>query len=362
MAREPSASTIGELRRRVLAFYDARRRDLPWRRDADPYRVWVSEVMLQQTRVETVVPYYERWIERFPDVETLARADRDEVMAAWAGLGYYRRARHLHDAARVVRDVHGGAVPDTVEELRGLPGVGAYTAGAIASIAFDRATPAIDGNVRRVLARLFDLERPTPARLRDLAAALVDPDRPGDFNQATMELGATVCRPRDPACGSCPVGHACRARERGTVGERPAPRGSIEVPSYRVGTVVIERSDGRRLLARRPEEGLLGGTWEFPGRIVEEGEETVDAARRAARAVLDVASLGDHATPRIARIDHAFSHRRHAYEAFRLRLEASAACEPERGGWTAAAWVARGELDAYALPTAQRKIAAVAFG
>lgn len=361
MADLPDPSSIRRMRARLLAFYDTRRRDLPWRRDADPYRVWVSEVMLQQTRVETVIPYFERWIERFPDVEALARAERDEVMAAWAGLGYYRRARHLHDAARIVRDAHDGEVPDTVEGLRELPGVGSYTAGAVASIAYDRVAPAVDGNARRVLARLFDLARPTGARYRDLAAALVDRERPGDFNQAVMELGATVCRPRDPECASCPLEDACLARERGTVDQRPAPRPATKVPSYRVGTAVVERPDGRCLLVRRPEEGLLGGTWEFPGHVARDGEDAVVAARRAAGAIVDVSSIDGRAMPRVARVDHVFSHRRHAYHAFRLRLEASAAPDPDRGGWTGAAWVFAAELDEYGLPTAQRKIASRVF-
>jgi A/G-specific adenine glycosylase len=190
--REPSREWIRSLRRALLAFYDARRRDLPWRRDPDPYRVWVSEVMLQQTRVDAVVPYYERWLRRFPTVAALASAEPDDVLRAWEGLGYYARARNLHRAARVVREHHHGAVPSEPSALRALPGVGDYTAGAIASIAFGRAEPAVDGNVRRVLARLLDVAAPAPARLRKVAAALVPSERPGDFNQALMELGATV--------------------------------------------------------------------------------------------------------------------------------------------------------------------------
>src|SRR5690606_15418045 len=214
---------LDRLREDLLRFYDRHRRDLPWRGEEDPYRILVSEVMLQQTRVETVKEYYGPWLERFPDLEALAAADEGDVLKAWEGLGYYRRARNLRDAATVVQEEWGGRLPGTVEELRRLPGIGAYTAGAVASIAFGRTVPAVDGNVRRVLARLFDVAVPGAAWLRDTAGRLVDPERPGDWNQALMELGATVCVPRGPRCGRCPVAWACRAREAGTVDERPGP-------------------------------------------------------------------------------------------------------------------------------------------
>ncbi|MDX1661748.1 MAG: A/G-specific adenine glycosylase, partial [Gemmatimonadota bacterium] len=230
---------VEAIRRRLLDHYDREKRDLPWRGETDPYRVWVSEVMLQQTRVESVVPYYLDWIERFPDVEALAAADRADVLRAWEGLGYYSRARNLHDAARIVAERFDGAVPDTAGTLRELPGVGAYTAGAVASIAFDRPEPAIDGNARRVLARLFDVEKPTPARLRRIADDLVPRDRPGDFNQAIMELGATICAPRSPACGSCPLAPRCESLANGTVDRRPGPRRRAAVSDHDVGVAVV---------------------------------------------------------------------------------------------------------------------------
>ena len=208
-----------EIRRRLLSAYDVGKRDLPWRGEEDPYRIWVSEVMLQQTRVETVVPYYRAWMDRFPTVEALAEADEDEVLRAWQGFGYYSRARRLREGARVVRERFGGCLPRSSLELRDLPGVGEYTAGAVASIAFGEVVPAVDGNVKRVLARLFDVPTPSPAELRALAADLVDPKRPGDFNQALMELGATVCTPRAPLCGECPLDSICLALERGTVND-----------------------------------------------------------------------------------------------------------------------------------------------
>lgn len=211
-----------ELAAALLRHYDVHRRDLPWRDRADPYAVWVSEIMLQQTRVETARPYYERWLERFPDLDALADAEIDDVLRAWQGLGYYARARNLHRAARMVRERYHGAIPADPAELRRLPGVGAYTAGAVASIAFGAATPAVDGNVRRVVARLHDLEDPTAAQLQTLAVELVPADRPGDFNQALMEIGATVCTPRAPDCDACPGG--CWAAS-GSSPTRPRRRG-----------------------------------------------------------------------------------------------------------------------------------------
>ena len=208
----------------LLAHFDRNKRDLPWRMDRTPYRVMVSELMLQQTRVETVLPYYARWLEQFPTFEALAAASVDDVLRAWKGLGYYARARNLHKAAQVVRDRYQGVLPEDPAELRALPGVGEYTTGALASIVFGVAIPAVDGNVKRVLARLFDEATPSPKWLRAVAGDLVDPERPGDFNEAMMELGATVCTPRAPRCGDCPVRPHCFAYQRDTVLERPSPR------------------------------------------------------------------------------------------------------------------------------------------
>ncbi len=248
----------------VLDHFDRHRRDLPWRRTADPYAIWVSEVMLQQTRVDTVRDYYHRWLDRFPTVHVLARAEIDEVLLAWKGLGYYSRARNLHAAARVVRERHGGDLPADPAALRALPGVGEYTAGAVASIAYGVAIPAVDGNVRRVLSRLYDLPAPGPATLRGLAAALLPADRPGDFNQALMELGATICTPKRPACDACPIADRCVARDLGTQEQRPLPMKRAPVPERTVDVAVVLAGGDHTLLVRRPETGLLAGMWEFP--------------------------------------------------------------------------------------------------
>jgi A/G-specific adenine glycosylase len=316
-------SGIMELRRCLLAWYDARARDLPWREDTDPYRVWVSEVMLQQTRVEAVIPYYLRWMERFPSVERLAAAPEEEVMGAWAGLGYYSRARNLHRAAREVRERHGGVLPSDPEALRALPGVGEYTVGAVGSIAFGLPLPAVDGNVRRVLARLGDEPDPTPAVLRRWAVALVDPERPGDFNQALMELGATVCTPRNPLCGECPLYSMCRARAAGTQAERPVPRrkGAVRELSWGVAVLVAgSGEEARVLLRRRPSSGLLGGMWEFPSEEVgEEGEQ--EAAWRAAGGYVGARGEGEGRGASLDPVPHLFSHIRATYHPVLWRVD-----------------------------------------
>jgi len=311
----PSPEHIGRLRRRLLRFYDADRRELPWRGADDPYRVWVSEVMLQQTRVETVIPYYRRWMERFPTLEALADASQEEVLQAWKGLGYYSRARNLHRAARMVRERHGGALPADPDELKELPGVGDYTAGAVASIAFGAASPAVDGNARRVLCRLFDLPDPTAGELGELASALVDPDRPGAFNQALMELGARVCTPRGPACHECPVEGLCRARARGTVGERPAPKRRAPVREAEVAVAIPVDGAERTVVRRRPEDGLLGGMWEFPSREVEGGAEAGEVAVRATGELGVALDEGGEVRP-LEPVPHAFSHLRVLYRPF----------------------------------------------
>jgi A/G-specific adenine glycosylase len=319
---------------------------MPWRETSDPYAIWVSEVMLQQTRVDTVRPYYERWMARFPTVAALADAELDDVMREWQGLGYYARARNLHRAARLVRERHGGTVPDDTGALRSLPGVGEYTAGAVASMAFGIAAPAVDGNVRRVLSRLHDLADPRPAELRRLAGRLVPADRPGDFNQALMELGATTCTPRSPRCGPCPLSGWCLAYARGTQAERPRSRPGRPVTEASVATVVVRRDGDQVLLVRRAAEGLLGGLWEFPEPDAPGITALVAASRR-------VAALDP--------VVHRFSHLTVTY---RPTLYASDAAPVLAGESTATGpdqvWVSLSDPGEYAMPVAQQKIAALA--
>ncbi|HLV60368.1 MAG TPA: A/G-specific adenine glycosylase [Fredinandcohnia sp.] len=270
------------LHKDVLAWYRRSARDLPWRRTRDPYRIWVSEIMLQQTRVEVVRPYWQRFLERFPTVEALANAPEDEVLAAWSGLGYYGRARSLHRAAKAVVERHGGTLPADAAALAQLPGFGPYTVAAVGSIAFGLPLAAVDGNIARVLARWLCLEGDPRAgaqraRLQRAAEAFLPPELAGDWNQALMELGATICG-RNPACLACPAQAHCLARRRGRQGEIPPPRSARQRPVLRLAAALYRRGDAV-LLAKRPPEGLFASLWELPA--VELGEGEAPAARLA---------------------------------------------------------------------------------
>jgi A/G-specific adenine glycosylase len=297
----------------LVAWYRRARRDLPWRRTSDPYAIWLSETMLQQTRVDTVVPYYERFLAQMPTVRSLAEASEDQVLTLWSGLGYYRRARMLHAAARrMVRD-HGGRLPEAAEQLRALEGVGRYTAGAVASIAFGQREALVDGKVARVLARLFAVREDVKggegsARIWAIAERLVAevPDPPGEWNQALMELGATVCTPRDPACESCPVAGACEARALGI--ERRLPvvaRKKPPVPVHRVALVLASTSSV--LLARRRKDVLFGGLWEPP---LVEGDDEPGAPGRALGALARRLGVDPRTLHAVGAVEHVLSHRR----------------------------------------------------
>ncbi len=346
-----------DLRARLLAWYDAHARDLPWRtapgEAPDPYRVWLSEVMLQQTRVETVKPYFARWLDRFPTLEVLAEAPLDEVLKAWEGLGYYSRARNFHRAVREVAGSRAGEIPADPESFRALPGVGRYTAGAVMSIAFGREEPIVDGNVRRVFARWTDDPEPREAELWRLAEALVPGERPGDLNQALMELGATVCTPRSPRCGECPVRAHCAAFAAGTQERRPLPKKAKPVPHEHTAVAVVERA-GRFLLARRPLDARLGGMWEFPGTLRARGERDGAAAERAVREGL---GLSVRAGNLVGVVDHGFTHVRVSYHAVRCSFLSG---EERLLAYDARAWTTPEEMERLALPLAQRKIAALA--
>ena len=343
------------VRRNLLRWYARCGRRLPWRtKRPDPYRVWVSEIMLQQTRVETVRPYFARFVRRFPDVRTLAAAPLERVLKTWEGLGYYSRARNLHRAARMLVGRHGGELPTTTEELRRLPGIGRYTAGAIASIAFGRTEPVLDGNVARVLCRLFgirsDPSRPaTRERLWTLARELLPTARAGDFNQAVMDLGATVCVPGRPRCETCPLRAHCRARLLGEQDKLPFRRRRTVPPHQKVVVGVIWRGD-RILIARRRPEGLLGCLWEFPGGKVCRGEGLAQALRREVREELGIAVK---VVAPMMTIRHAYTHLRITMHVMECRHEHG---RPKALGCDVVRWVRAAELDRFAWPAANRRI------
>jgi A/G-specific adenine glycosylase len=301
------------IQQKLLGWYDKAARKLPWRGTCDPYAVWVSEIMLQQTRVETVVPYYERFLERFPTAEALAAADEDSVLSMWSGLGYYRRARLLHAGVREVVAQYGGRVPEDAEARRALPGVGRYTAGAIGSIAFDKREPVVDGNVTRVLARLFRVQTPvgasaTTKRMWEEAENLVPEKRPGDFNQALMELGATLCTPRQPSCPLCPLNGECEAYAHDEVDTLPVPKARKAPVPVRLSAVVATSGRGaaRRVWLVKGSDALFGGLWGVP---TAEGEP-----RQALRSAGVQARLQSSA---IAELEHVLSHRKLQVTIFR---------------------------------------------
>lgn len=334
----------------LLSWYDRDRRRLPWRADpgafADPYHVWLSEVMLQQTTVQAVIPYFNAFLARWPTVGDLAAAPTEEVMAAWAGLGYYARARNLHACAKLVAEWRGGAFPEEEAALRQLPGVGDYTAAAVAAIAFGRRAVVVDGNVERVMARMFAVTEPLPGakgRLKQLAASLTPAERCGDYAQAVMDLGATICTPKGPACGLCPWRPACAGLAQGIAEELPAKVAKAERPTRRGLIFWITASDGSVLLRRRPPKGLLGGMMEFPSTDWREAAWTLDEALPAAPLTLR--------NPRLlpGLVAHTFTH-------FHLELTVAAGRAPAQAA-VRGVWCPLDRLGEQALPTLMRKVA-----
>ena len=339
----------------LLAWYDMHAADLPWRRTQDAYRVWLSEIMLQQTQVETVIPYYHRFLDTYPSFEALAAAPLDDVLKLWEGLGYYSRARRLHQCAQTAVSDYGGQMPRSAAELQQLPGIGRYTAGAIASIAFDEAAPVLDGNVIRVFARLRDLDDDVTKsavrkKLWSLAETWLPAERPGDYNQALMELGRTVCRPRNPRCDICPLRENCLAYGRGTQAERPVKRKRAPTPHYDVTAGLIWNEAGQLLIARRPLDGLLGGLWEFPGGKQEDGESLPACLRRELREELAIdVEVGVLFTV----VKHGFTHFKITLHAFTCTYRSG---EPQALGVHDWRWVLPDELADYSFGKADRLI------
>jgi A/G-specific adenine glycosylase len=345
-------STIVE---RLLAWGQDQRPDLPWRRDRSPYRVLVAEVMLQQTQAATVASYYERFLARFPTVGSLAAAPLADVLKQWEGMGYYARARNLHKAAQIIMAEHGGQVPDEAAALRRLPGIGRYTAGAILSLAFGQDTPALDGNMRRVLCRLFAIREaprlPGVQRLLwGLAHSLLPPGKAGPFNEALMDLGATVCTPRSPRCPACPLLGLCEAQRQGLQENIPPKTSRHPLPHYDVTAAVIEDGEGRLLVAQRPQHKLLGGLWEFPGGKREEGETLEECLARELREELGVeVVVGEE----IMSFPHAYTHFRITLHVFRCRI-VSGTLQPL--AVAAVRWAGADELKELAFARTDRRI------
>ncbi len=345
----------------LLRWYDRERRHLPWRYGPDqkavPYRVWLSEIMLQQTTVKAVVPYYQRFLARWPTIGKLAAAELDEVLAVWAGLGYYSRARNLHACAQVVATKHRGRFPRTERGLLALPGIGPYTAAAIAAIAFGARTTPVDGNVERVVARLFAVRDPLPRakmQLKVLAATLTPDARAGDFAQAMMDLGATVCTPRRPSCLMCPLSFTCDARALGIETELPARAQKGEKPVRRGVAFVTLREDGHVLLRRRPDAGLLGGMLEVPSTDWTEGRVGEDVALRTAPVRSEWWAVPGS-------VQHTFTHFRLEMTVYRALVPLDASidlwADPAR-----CRWVHRRDLENEALPSVMHKLLAHALG
>ena len=352
----------------LAAWHDQQQRSLPWRSapagQRDPYQVWISEIMAQQTRIETVIDYFVRWMQRFPTIAALAAADQQDVLKQWEGLGYYARARNLHRAAQIVAAEHDGVLPTDRATLRQLPGIGDYTVGAILSLAYNQPEPILDGNVKRVLSRVADIDQPIdqPARLRllwQLAREVVEaapPNGAGTVNEALMELGALICVPANPRCLLCPIADHCVARARGTQNERPVTSPKRQTPHYDVAAGVIwqgEIGTSSLLIAQRPQEGMLGGLWEFPGGKLEPDDADLQACLR--REIREELGIDITVEALVATVQHAYTHFRITLYAFHARHVGG---EPQALGCADWRWVTLDELDAYPFPVTDRKIIA----
>ncbi len=342
-------------RQDLLRWYRNRARDLPWRACRDPYKIWISEIMLQQTRVDQALPYFVRFVSVFPDVQSLASAGLDEVLRCWEGLGYYARARNLHRAARQMVAAHAGRFPDTVAGALELPGIGVYTAAAVTSIAFGVQVAAVDGNVSRVLSRVFGIEedvKSTGVRrlIRDLAEELLDLTDPGDSNQSVMELGATVCTPKKPDCDTCPLREVCVAHRHNMTGLIPATRPRRPTPHHDIAVGIIRDHISRVLVVQRPYDRLLGGLWEFPGTRSTEGEPLEETCRRGIREKLDLEVLPAR---ELTSFDHQYSHFRITMHAFNCTLLP----DSEIGdGSMQHRWTSVSALDDFAMHRSARRI------
>ncbi|MRR15946.1 MAG: A/G-specific adenine glycosylase [Deltaproteobacteria bacterium] len=357
MTKKDADQIAKSLQRRILAWYGRRQRSLPWRETSDPYRIWISEIMLQQTQVDTVIPYYRRFMALFPNVRALARAPRDEVLKAWENLGYYSRARNVHAAARMIVETFDGRIPDTPAAIKTLPGIGEYSAGAILSIAYGKRLPAVDGNVRRILGRVFAIRRPVDdpreqKKLQALAAALVPAGKPGDFNQALMDLGATICKPRNPGCTVCPIAALCQAQLTGTQTELPILRRRPAPPHRAAVCAVIRSADNRLLVVLRPASGLLASLWKLPGGFVGDSGSEEAGLKNSVKNELGVSI---RIKKKLASVDHAYTHFRATLSAYDCSLLKGEPAAPGCQEWR---WASDADIAGLPMSKIDRKILA----
>jgi A/G-specific adenine glycosylase len=337
----------------LLDWFDKNKRSMPWRETSDPYKIWISEIMLQQTQVATVIPYYNRFLEKFPTVDTLADASQQSVLKVWEGLGYYSRARHMHAAAKAVVENFNSTFPNTYNGLLKLKGIGPYTAAAVSSIAFQQRHAVVDGNVIRVLSRYYgitdDVRRSkVKSEIQSLADSILSEERPGDFNQALMELGATICTPTQPACDSCPLSLNCIAYKQSKTDTIPYKSPRKKVPHHNIGVGLITDSDDRLLISLRPDDAMLGGLWEFPGGKKEKGEPIKTTVKRELREELGVdVSVGD----KFMDLKHAYSHFKITLHAYWCKIENGS---PSPKSSEEIRWVTLGEIDEYPFPKANK--------
>lgn len=337
----------------LLDWYHKNKRDMPWRKTSDPYRIWISEIMLQQTRVDTVIPYYRRFLEAFPTVQDLANADQQKVLKLWEGLGYYSRARNMHQAAMEVQNERNGTVPDSYDELLKLKGIGPYTAAAISSIAFREKQAVVDGNVIRVMSRFYGIEddvRRTAVKnqIQELTDEIIPREQPGEFNQAVMELGALVCTPRNPLCDSCPLSTACTAYNSARTETIPYKSKKKKIPHHQIGVGMVTDGNGRLLIALRPDDAMLGGLWEFPGGKKKQGESLTDTVQRELQEELGVT----------VQVNDKFMKLKHAYSHFKITLHAYwcviTSGTPEPISSNGLKWVTLDEISEFPFPKANK--------
>jgi len=334
----------------ILTWYNKQKRILPFRDIDDPYRIWLSEVMLQQTQIETVIPYFQKWISKYPTIRSVAAADQELLLKLWEGLGYYSRCRNFHKASKIIIEKHGGVIPDNWSEFRALPGVGDYTAGAVLSIAYNQLYIAIDGNVKRVIARILGLKHLSNINMSRMERYLknnISTDNPGDFNQAMMELGAQVCSPKNPRCGSCPISIECKAFASGSSESYPLPVKKNKVPHYTIVAGLIWRED-KFYIQKRGDGGMLAGLWEFPGGKVEGGESLTDALRRE---IKEECGAIPKISKKIGTIKHSYTHFTITFHGYHCEENGrSMRCQQN------SKWIKPNQIDEFPFPKANHKL------